>query len=76
MGGPSDNHPGEVLVTEVITTRVLHPDSIEIGTPSKGGCLRIHFDAGNLSEAQQRIDNAVQARQYLLTKLAQGGANP
>ena len=58
---------------EVITTRVLYPDKIEIGSPSKGGCITIHFDASDLSEAQQRIDNAVSARQYLLTKLAAGG---
>lgn len=61
---------------EVITTRVLYPDSIEIGTPGKGGCLKIHFDAGNLAEAQQRIDTAVQVRHYLLMRLAAGGANP
>jgi hypothetical protein len=60
---------------EIVTTRVLFPDSIEIGTPSKGGALHIHFDAGDLAEAQQRIDNAVQARAYLLTKLTQGGMN-
>jgi hypothetical protein len=58
---------------EVITTRTLFPDSICIGTPGKGGELKIFFDSSNLTEAQQRIDNAVAARQYLLTKLAAGG---
>jgi hypothetical protein len=58
---------------EIIITRTLYPDSICIGTPGKGGELKIFFDSGNLVEAQARIDNAVQARQYLLTKLAAGG---
>jgi hypothetical protein len=58
---------------EIITTRVKYPDSLEIGTPSKGGCLHIFFDADDLSGSQQRIDNAVQVRQHLLEKLS-GGA--
>ena len=58
---------------ETVITRTLCPDHICIGTPSKGGELQVYFDSGNLTEAQQRIDNAVAARQYLLTKLAAGG---
>ena len=57
-------------MTEVITSRTLYPDSIEIGTPGKGGCIHIFFDSGNLTEAQQRIDNVVAIRQHLLSKLA------
>lgn len=60
-------------MSEIITTRVRFPDSIEIGTPSKGGSLHIFFDASDLSEAQQRISNAVEARQFLLNKLSVGG---
>jgi hypothetical protein len=60
-------------MTETITSRVRFPDSIEIGTPSKGGSLHIFFDASDLSEAQQRISNAVEARQFLLNKLSEGG---
>jgi len=58
---------------ETIITRTLYPDHICIGTPSKGGEVTVFFDSGNLSEAQTRIDNVVQARQYLLNKLASGG---
>ena len=58
---------------EVIISRVRFPDSIEIGTPSKGGSLHIYFDASDLSETQQRISNAVEARQFLLNKLSAGG---
>lgn len=59
---------------EVITTRQLFPDSITIGTPGKGGEIKVYFDSGNLSEAQSRIDNAVAARQHLLNRLAEGGS--
>lgn len=58
---------------EIITSRTLYPDSVEIGTPSKGGVLKIHFDSGNLSEAQARVDVAVQVRQHLLNRLVSGG---
>lgn len=61
------------MMPETITSRVRFPDSIEIGTPSKGGSLHIYFDASDLSEAQQRIENAVKARQFLLNLLATGG---
>jgi hypothetical protein len=58
---------------EIITTRTLYPDHICIGTPSKGREITVFFDSGNLSEAQARISNAFEARQYLLNKLASGG---
>ena len=58
---------------EIITTRQLFPDSITIGTPGKGGEIKIYFDSGDLSEAQVRISNAVAARQFLLNKLSSGG---
>jgi hypothetical protein len=57
---------------EIITSRVLYPDSIEIGTPSKGGCIHVFFDSGNLAEAQIRVDNAVAVREHLLEKLGRG----
>lgn len=58
---------------EVITHRTLHSDSITVGTPGKGGEIKVYFDSGNLSEAQTRISNACEARQFLLNKLSSGG---
>jgi len=58
---------------EVITSRVKYPDSIEIGSATKSGQLKVYFDADDLVGAQQRIDNAVAVRQHLLTRLSQGG---
>lgn len=59
---------------EIVTTRVLYPDSLDVGSPSKGGNLHVFFDADDLSGTQKRIDNAVKAREYLLNRLAQGGS--
>ncbi len=41
-----------------------YPDSIELGTPSKGGALKIYFDASNPEETKTRIDNANIALEY------------
>lgn len=62
----------EPLPNTITLIRTEWPDSIELGRTSRGGTLKIYFNASDLSEAQKRIDNAVQARQYLLQKL--GGA--
>lgn len=43
------------------------PDSIEVGTPSKGGVLKVYFDATKKEEAKTRIDNAVEVLNYALT---------
>jgi len=40
-------------------------DSIEIGTPSKGGVLKVYFDAGESQEViHARIDRAADALRY------------
>lgn len=54
-------------------TRSEWPDSITIGTPGKGGEIKIYFNSGDLNEAEKRIDAAVQVRQRLLNRLTQGG---
>ncbi len=41
------------------------PDSIEIGTPSKGGAVKIYFNAMAPEEETRRlIDAALRARSY------------
>lgn len=35
-----------------------YTDSIELGTPSKGGALKVYFNSSNLDEARMRIENA------------------
>jgi len=40
-------------------------DSIEIGTPSKGGVLKVYFDSGESQEViHARIDRAADALRY------------
>jgi len=48
------------------TTRVINdnPDSIEIGTPAKGGCMKVY---GNFMEAdmfKKKIKEAAEIRKY------------
>jgi len=59
---------------ETVTTQQRWPDSITIGTPGKGGEIKVYFNSSDLSESQTRIDNSVQLRQHLLTRLSEGGA--
>ncbi|MDP2842684.1 MAG: hypothetical protein Q8O06_03460 [Acetobacterium sp.] len=54
-------------------TRSEWPDSITLGTPGKGGELKVYFNSGDLNEAEKRIDAAVKVRQRLLNRLTQGG---
>lgn len=43
------------------------PDSIELGTPSKGGVLKVYFDSAKIEDAKQRIDNAAEILNYAMT---------
>ncbi len=44
-------------------------DSLEIGTPAKGGAIKVYCDFKNLDETKAKIDNAIQAREYAQSKL-------
>ena len=48
-------------------------DSLEIGTPGKGGAIKLYLDYANLEDAKKRIDNAVEARRYANEKMNSGG---
>lgn len=48
-------------ITKVINER---PDSLEMGTPSKGGSLKVYFNANNLEESKKLVDNAIAIREY------------
>jgi hypothetical protein len=55
----------EEIVRHVHENKDARPDSITIGTPSKGGEVKVYFNA-NASEAEIRalIDKAMAARAY------------
>jgi len=47
----------------------LFQDSLEIGTPSKGGTMKLYVNFANEKETNSRIDAAVKAREYANKKL-------
>jgi len=57
---------------EVLTNlhKTENPDSLEIGTPSKGGAIKIYLDFLNVDAAKIKIDNAIEVRNYANAKLA------
>lgn len=48
------------------------PDSLEIGTPAKGGAIKVYGNFNDLDDFKAKIDNAVEARKYAQTKLEYG----
>lgn len=56
---------------EITTTihKTEEPDSIEIGTPSKGGAIKVYGNFCNVEAFQKKIDNAVLVREYTNKKL-------
>jgi hypothetical protein len=54
-----------------IINRTHRPDSIELGTPGKGGVLKVYFDASNYDEAQELIENATKILAYAKTHVVQ-----
>lgn len=47
------------------------PDSIEIGTAGKGGCIKAYGNFKDLDGFKIKIDNAVIVREYAKQKLAE-----
>lgn len=47
-----------------LTAKDIYPDSIEVGTPAKGGAFKVYFDASKPDETKVRIDNAAKALAY------------
>lgn len=60
---------------ELTTTlhRTENPDSIEIGTPSKGGSIKVYGDFFSPEAFKVKIDNAIEIRAYFNNKLGQPG---
>lgn len=56
----------ETKIQKIVTE---NPDSLEIGTPSKGGVIKVY---GNFSEKEifkVKIDNALELRNYVISKI-------
>jgi len=48
-----------------------NPDSFEIGTPGKGGAIKVYGDFSDLEAFKQKIDSARAARDYATQILTQ-----
>lgn len=60
------------LIQQILQSEA-NTDSVEIGTPSKGGVLKVYFNADDPAKAKARIDAAIHMRAYAAQALA-GGA--
>lgn len=54
----------EQIVRHIHENKDSRPDSIEIGSPSKGGAIKIYFNADDPTRACELIDNAMVIRGY------------
>jgi hypothetical protein len=56
---------------EITTTlhKTENPDSLEIGTPSKGGAIKVYCDFFNPDAAKAKVDNAILVRDYANRKI-------
>lgn len=54
------------MVKDESIQRVIHdsPDSIEIGTPSKGGAVKIYGNFEDVESFKKKIDNAKEVKKY------------
>jgi len=48
------------MTDETIMYRTEKPDSIEIGTPSKGGVVKIYFNSEDKERAKIIVGNAIE----------------
>jgi hypothetical protein len=55
--------------TVEVTDVPYEPDSIDIGTPSKGGAIKIYGNASKPEEFRAKIDEMIRLRLYVQQKL-------
>ena len=53
-------------------TRAENPDSLEIGTPAKGGGIKVYGDFNDKEAFKLKIDNAIELRAYANEKILNG----
>ena len=58
------------MAEEIINIhRTENASSLELGTPSKGGAIKVYFDADKLDDAKRKVDNAILIRLYANEKI-------
>ena len=63
--------PTEIIVKHLETSKL--QDSLEIGTASKGGAIKIYTDFNDVAGSKSKVDNALLIREYARLKLEVGG---
>lgn len=58
----------EQVVRHIQENKDARPDSIEIGSASKGGVLKVYFNANDPEKACELVDHAIVVRSYALNK--------
>ncbi len=56
-----------VSITKIINE---NNDKLEIGTPAKGGSIRVSGDFNKPDEFKKKIDKAIEVRNYANAKIA------
>jgi len=62
----------EEIVVKKILENSPFQDSLEIGTPGKGGAIKVYGDFGNAPQFEQRIREAVRLRKVASQLIAEG----
>lgn len=71
-GMPSANGSSTVVHLHKQDGPVLQ-DSIEVGTPGKGGAIKIYFNAGDVADAKARVLNAMEVRKFAREQIETAG---
>ncbi len=61
----------EIIVKKILENSPFQ-DSLEIGTPGKGGAIKVYGDFGNAPQFEQRIREAVRLRKVASQLIAEG----
>jgi hypothetical protein len=56
-------------VRHIHENRDARPDSIEIGSATKGGALKVYFNANDPEKAIELIDHSMAVRAYAVSKV-------
>ena len=59
------------MVDNIQIIRAESPDSIEMGTPGKGGAIKVYGDGNNKEAFRLKIDNLIELRSYMAGKVGQ-----
>ena len=62
----------QLITIRKIMESPLYQDSIEIGTPGKGGAIKVYGDFGSPEDFQKRITDAVRLRKVAV-EMMEGG---